>query len=411
MRSKGALRLKTKSTNNVTMPIEKLSQIGAIIVGLHFLFVTQIFAVSQLATESRSGPINVRTFVHYVNWYNGNNWNTTTFPANGLGEYDSWDPHVIAFHKSTFLKFDKTPLISWWGRDDRRGDAFLETFFSIPPVEHDGDVRVALLYEARGIFLKEGEEVIDFNSHEQRAQFVSDMIHLDRKYFSNLEFRDRFFRIEEKPVVFVWYSHAFSGPFQDAVGEARKYVDFYLIGSNFTLKGNFLDEWKEFIPAFDAISAYGAYDQDYLREFGGPNNKYITQYFTGAALWSRWLEENAPNTDLMLPMSFAFDNSRSENSTLSFYMNAYEASLFSQKVKLSIQCSMADNPIFKKVIPAIIFASFNEHFEGTAMERSTHYEDKTRPYYVYGDIYRDVFVDPIKRYSYVDPMVCESLLY
>ena len=370
-------------------------------------------------TQAISKPVRVTTLAHYANWYNGANFrNTTTFPTNGLGKYDSTDPYVIAFHKSTFFNAQrqdseggKIPLISWWGRDDSRGDEFLDIFFAVPPLNDEGDVQVSLLYEAKGILLEENEERIDFNRHETRARFVSDIIHLDRKYFSNPEHRDRFFRIDGRPVIFVWYSHAFRGPFQAVVSDARKYSDFYLIGSNFTLKGNLLDEWKEFIPAFDAISAYGAYDQQLLAEYGGPNEKYISQYFNGVALWSRWLAENAPDTDLILPMSFAFDNSKSEQQTMAFYMNTYEATLFAEKVRLAIECSLSGSPLFHKVIPTIIFASFNEHFEGTPLERSTHYEDKVRPYDVYGDIHRDIFLNPIAARTSIDPPRCESLLY
>ena len=371
------------------------------------------------ATQAISRPVRITTLAHYANWYNGTNFrNTTTVPANGLGEYESTDPYVIAFHKSTFFNAQrqdsqggKIPLISWWGRDDSRGDEFLDIFFAVPPLNHEGDVQVSLLYEARGLLLEENEEKVDFNRQETRARFISDIIHLDRKYFSNPEHRDRFFKIDGRPVIFVWYSHAFRGPFQEAVSDARKYADFYLIGSNFTLRGNLLDEWKEFIPAFDALSAYGAYDQHFLAEYGGPNEKYVSQYFNGAALWSRWLVENAPDTDLILPMSFAFDNSKSEQRTMAFYMNTYEATLFAKKVRLAIECSLSGNPIFHKVIPTIVFASFNEHFEGTPLERSTHYEDKVRPYHVYGDIYRDIFLSPIAARTYVDPPRCEGLLY
>ena len=365
------------------------------------------------AAQAISEPVRVTTLAHYVNWYNGTNFrNTTTLPANGLGAYDSTDPHVIAFHKSTFLRAGQTPLISWWGRDDSRGDEFLDIFFTIVPLDHKKrDVQVALLYEARGLLLEENAEKIDFNRQETRARFISDIVHLNSKYFSNPEDRDRFFTIDGRPVIFIWYSHAFVGPFDEAVSDARTYADFYLIGSNFTLQGNLLDEWKEFIPAFDAISAYGAYDQRFLSQYGGPNEKYLSQYFNGAALWSRWLAENAPDTDLILPMSFAFDNSKSEQRTTAFYMNTFEANLFAQMARLAIECSLSGSPLFDKVIPTIVFASFNEHFEGTPLERSTHYADKVRPYGVYGDIYRDIFLRPIDTHTSVDSARCEGLLY
>lgn len=364
------------------------------------------------ATEAVAPQVRVITFAHYVNWYTGTNFrDATTLPANGLGAYESRDPNVIAFHKSELLQGGKIPLISWWGKDDRRGNEFLDIFFSVPPLNGEDDIQVSLLYEARGILLGEDDETIDFNQHANRARFVADIIHLDRKYFSNPEYRDKFFKIEGKPVIFVWYSHAFKGPFQSAVSDARGYADFYLIGSNFTLQGNLLDEWQEFIPAFDAISAYGAYDPRFLAEFGGANENYVGQYFNGAALWSQWLEANAPYTDLILPMSFAFDNSKSENKTMDFYMNTYEATYFAERVRTAIECSLARNPIFRKVVPTIIFASFNEHFEGTPLERSTHYRDLARPYSHYDDIYREVFLLPITPQTRMDPARCEALLY
>jgi hypothetical protein len=92
-------------------------------------------------------------------------------------------------------------------------------------------------------------------------------------------------------------------------------------------------------------------------------------------------------------------------------MNTFEAALFAKKVRLAIECSLSGNPIFAKVIPTIVFASFNEHFEGTPLERSTHYEDKVRPYDAYGGIYRDVFLSLIAARTYIDPPRCEGLLY
>ena len=384
-----------------------------VIAALNFQASHQAHASAVVATAEAAAPqLHVRTLAHYVNWYTGTNFrDATTLPANGLGAYESTDPNVIAFHKSELLRGGKIPLISWWGKDDNRGDEFLDIFFSVPPLNHEEDIQVSLLYEARGILLGEDEEKIDFNQHAKRARFIADIIHLDRKYFSNPEHRDKFFRIEGKPVIFVWYSHAFKGPFHAVVADARRSADFYLIGSNFTLQGNLLDEWKEFLPAFDAISAYGAYDPRFLAEFGGANENYVGQYFNGAALWSQWLEANAPNTDLILPMSFAFDNSKSENQTMDFYMNTYEATYFAERVRTAIECSLARNPLFRKVVPTIIFASFNEHFEGTPLERSTHYRDQARPYFQYEDIYREVFLRPITRQTRMDPAGCEALLY
>ena len=116
-----------------------MSDAPRILVG--FLLTLVIAALSFPAShqahsaEAAAPQVRVTTLAHYVNWYTGTNFrDATTLPANGLGAYESRDPNVIAFHKSELLQGGKIPLISWWGKDDRRGDEFLDIFFSVPEV-------------------------------------------------------------------------------------------------------------------------------------------------------------------------------------------------------------------------------------------------------------------------------------
>ena len=76
---------------------------------------------------------------------------------------------------------------------------------------------------------------VDFDDPQIHALFVSDLVHFARKYFS----QKQYFRIDGRPVVYIWATWNFKGDVAAAVQEARQRVgalgyDLYLVGDEVT---------------------------------------------------------------------------------------------------------------------------------------------------------------------------------
>ena len=339
-----------------------------------------------------AGPIEVMAFAHYVNWLSQEDWGSKTASIPLSGTYDSDDPETIRLHNREFLEHGITPLISYWGQNHRAGDEFYDLYLSI-----ESPVKIGVLFEADRLLKRGRDGKIDFNDRENIGLFTDAMAHLDRKYFSNPKYRDRFARIDGKPVVFVWLTNAMRGPFQAAITAARQEEDFYLIGSNFNMATSILDEWKEFLPYLDAVSAYGTYDPYFINKFGGVDRNYVDQYMAGMRGWSKWLEENAPNTVIIPPMSFSYDDryDRPGSKNPNYFMDFRTANYFTSQVRLALECGANNDQYYRRVFNAVNITSFNEHFEGTAIEPSFHRGNMLVPQADYIEIASLAYSEPI----------------
>ncbi len=317
------------------------------------------------STESASASIPV--FAHYMDWAVANEdcWGpAASRPLLRPSGYASNDPAVIAAHNTEMTANGILPMISWWARDTYAGDEFLDLYLSMPGPQ------IGILYEALGPGrLKTSGESINMDDPENAGTFISDMEHLQEKYFSR--YPDRFYRIAGRPVVFIWISNAFTGPFDQVVARARQNVSFYLVGSDFTSPFGIKPGHESVIRAMDAISTYGGFDID---RYGSEMNvQYVADYRKAVLQWTRWLASNSPHTKLLLPMCFSYDDRKIPGRRQLHFTSSPEIALqFAQLVR-----TLITNPCEpERVLPLAFTTSYNEHFEGSAVEPSDLYGDR-----------------------------------
>jgi len=234
---------------------------------------------------------------HYANWWTipGQWAQAATRPKNGI--YSSDDPAVIVEHNRLMLAAGIVPLVSWWGAGALAGDRFLNQYLPI------AGPQLGLLYEAigEGRLAPNGSR-IDFNDGAVVAQFIGEMEHLRDAYFDGPS-GHRFFRVDGRPVVFIWITGAFRGPFDAVAAGVREFV--YLVGSEFHIPAYIPAGHGQIVRGLDAITAYGFYDTDrYPEEM---NDAFLAGYTNGIRQWREVLTAEAPGVQLIPPMTFAYD--------------------------------------------------------------------------------------------------------
>jgi hypothetical protein len=346
---------------------------------------------------SRSFPI--QRLAHYCNWHikcaDGpacDSWRyASTIPSlqdaqPGIG-YRSDDPGIIRAHNREMWANGITPLLSWWGPEaPAGGDAFLDTYLG--QWDAQAPVKPGVLYEVVGR-LKMVNDAVDFADPENAERFIRDVRYLSERFWSR--YPERFYRIDGRPVLFLWLSHAFRGPFDEVVARARREAPFYLIGSDFNLPSSFRPGLETVVRGLDAVSAYGIYSPPAAVRHGGwITEGYIEEYAAAVKEWSRWLSEHAPGTSLILPLQFAFDDHlvvppRNHPSIDSTPVMASKLALTAHGLIAQSQLECGN------IQPSILFVSYNEHFEGTAAEPSDRYGT------AWLDILRSAFATPVQR--------------
>ncbi len=343
-----------------------------------------------------SRPVYVQRFAHYTDWHTKcpqggacDSWNfASTIPFRhdnrpGVG-YASLDPAIIRDHNRELWTYGVVPLISWWGPDaDQGGDNFLDAYLAQWDPRYP--VRPGLLYEVLGR-LKVVDGIVDFDDPENANRFLSDLRHIQERYWSRHP--DRFFRLRGRPVLFIWLSQIFRGGFDQVMAQARREISFSVIGSEFSLPLFPRPGMEQVVRTEDAMSCYGIYSPPLAREHGGHvDAAYVSQFVQAAHFWSAWLDQNAPDTQLILPLQFAFDDHLvpgRDNPQLT--STPEEAQRLAAAAFDLIQESATGSG---RIAPFILFVSYNEPFEGTALEPNNRYGSD------FIDILHDAFIAPI----------------
>ncbi len=345
-------------------------------------------------------PSTFPVFAHYMDWATVPiGWDiASTMPIrrdNPAGGYDSKNPEVILQHNAEMQANGILPMVSWWERNSNSGDAILDLYLSIPGPQ------IGILYEAIGPgrmqFTGQSPVVvtnglswsrfgspagnIDLENPVHAEMFISDMQHLQEKYFSR--YPDRFYRIDGRPVVFIWISHAFVGPFDQVVARARERSSFYLVGSEFGVPWGVSRGHETVLRGMDAITSYGFYDP--VRYGLDMDARFLTDYKKAVDDWVLWLSRNSPRTKLILPMNFAYDDTLIPDRRGTVFRSSYEvARAYAQMVR----GLLADPCGSQRILQVAYLTSYNEHYEGTAVEPSKEYQDN------YLKIIRETFAVP-----------------
>lgn len=334
----------------------------------------------------------VYVLAHRVSWQASDGWPAASviplLRDDPRGGYASDNPAIISAINSMMSANGIWPMVSWWGPGERNvgGDHFMDRFLAQPGPP------LAILYEATGRLKNEfqltgvpedrGGSDIDFAKPVNADTFVADMVYLHQRYFTGPH-ADRFMRVDGRPVVFIWISHAFKGPFDEAVRRVRAQVPIYIIGSDFTTPMYTREGIESVVPALDAISTYGGYWWDH---YGlQMTEQYPKEYKQAVRDWSAWLEKHAPHVAIMPPMTFNYDERLIPGRHGYHFSSTPE---MARQLALAAREVIAD-PCQTRVLPVVFVVSYDECYEGTCIIPSEQHGS------AYQDVVREVFAEPI----------------
>lgn len=345
---------------------------------LALVLMVGVSAVASAQVADSAAVTTVPVFAHYADWWTvPGSWATAaTMPLrqdNPGGGYTSANPDIITAQNAEMIANGIVPLVSYWARDSYAGDAFLNLYLSIP------GPKIGILYEAVGPNrMVANNDTVSLADPKNADMFVSDMEHLQAEFFD--KYPDRFFRIDGRPVVFVWITQAFRGPFDQVVARARTKSAFYLIGSEFSVPFSERPDMLASIRGMDAITSYGFYDPARYGADIPPD--FLKDYSVAFTKWSLYLGEHAPNVRIIAPMGFAYDETRIPGRRGIHFGSSFQmARAYAEMVR-----SLAANPCGGRALPYAYITSYTEHAEGTAIEPTHEFGSG------YLDIIRETFL-------------------
>lgn len=319
--------------------------------------------------------------LHYVTWLDEEAWSfASTWPILDPKDpvprrYRSDDPEVMRRHNAQATHHGFVWLWSWWGRGAvLGGDGVLQRYLDEDPASA---VQLMILYEGGGILSADRDGFFSFDTARNSRLFVEDMAHLERAYFSNPRYAHRFFRIEGRPVVFVWVSRNFIGAWPEAVASARGEASFYLVGSEFGLglsedgrTALVRSNLAEATAPLDAVSGYGIYERAFVPPSGRLDAAYTARYAAAIRSWAEILLGVAPHAKFIPPLQFAYDDHyyRPEARNPSLVSDTQESLEVARATRALLDDARAGDPRYRNVLPIVLVVSWNEHIEGTAIE-------------------------------------------
>ncbi|MEW6456067.1 MAG: glycoside hydrolase family 99-like domain-containing protein [Acidobacteriota bacterium] len=212
------------------------------------------------------------------------------------------------------------------------------------------------------------EKAYDFDNKIVYNTFVSDLIHIGKKYFDDIDY----FRIDGKPVVWLYLSRVFKGNYEKALKDVREAFDYriYIIGDEI-FNTIALDKAEKRIKNFDAIGCYGiGIDSMYYRDEA--NTKEIADI--AIPIYKKWFKyvSNLRNVmgnpiDFIWPVQPQYDDDHIKDRPLNgeFFCDSPEDfEYFLKRTKEAID----ELPNGKGIV---FVTSFNEWYETTSVEASS----------------------------------------
>jgi prefoldin subunit 5 len=308
----------------------------------------------------------------YYLWYRRDlsNWKDGHKYTPLLGEYRSDDPIVMSKHIdwATGHGIDGF-LVSWTGYgygDLKYFDDNFKLFLNNPLSK---DVLIAILYESPGRLRTTGNPNApwekDVSSPENLQTLLSDFEYLAKTYFE----KGNYFRINSKPVIYIYDSAAFIGDVRVAINKLREHVrgsagfELYLISDHAhpsVLPGD-NKEWEERARSFDGITSWlGGYSGE-GRYLGGTYENQIRIVFSR---WGKWAGENSKK---LIPfITPEFDNRYVNWGCPNCIPLNRSPQLFEERINIALKHTQT---------PQIIFVgTWNDFFESTTLEPSREYE-------------------------------------
>jgi hypothetical protein len=171
--------------------------------------------------------------------------------APALGEYDSRDPATLAAHYRWAQRYGVDVFVcSWWSPGGYEDVTIRDHLLESPA---RGPTRIALLYESLTRLGGTTERIVVDDA--ARATLVADFDYFARTYFN----RPGYYRIDGRPVVFLYVSRLFRGDYAQALAAVRALVreryglELFLVGDEIDWDGK---PNRRRIRLFEAITAY-----------------------------------------------------------------------------------------------------------------------------------------------------------
>lgn len=157
-------------------------------------------------TNFTADPIATKRLVgthYYLWWGKDDNWADRYKYQPVLGSYDSGNRQVINQHIKWALEHGIHWFsIGWAGPNHTATKRLEEDFLKAKLADK---MKFSILYETRARFDPEGSQPIDMTSSQNEQRLKNDLAYIKKQYFS----RDNYLRINNKPVLFFYFSHAF----------------------------------------------------------------------------------------------------------------------------------------------------------------------------------------------------------
>lgn len=252
---------------------------------------------------------------HYYPWYRPGNFmlNQTIRAWPAIGPYDTSNPAVASQHldQAAYAGIDVF-FLEWTGpnpSDTGRIESEYDIDYGfLPALNSKPYVKYCIFYDqAIRMCVKYGkcttEEAFYFTNSDVYNTFISDLYHIQTKYFSDW----KYFRGNGSPVVWLYLARIYSGNWRGAITEVRNNAgwNIYLIAD---------DLWNTLDPAprwrrwnyFDAISCYGiGIDGNYYPD--GANVRTVADVAIPVYMtWASYVRENGQ--DFFWPLMAQYDD-------------------------------------------------------------------------------------------------------
>jgi hypothetical protein len=327
----------------------------------------------------RTKPIEILTN-HYT-WYSLP-WSDKANTVPLRGYYDSTDLAVIeAQNKEKNFFGLTTDCVSWWGPEAPSFLKFQEGYlkaanfrtrqfcfgYQIAARLRQSSALVRSPRESLGRLDPSGRPIegiwkkkyyFDFADPYNRDTFLSDIEFLGT-YFGE----ENYHRIDGRPVIYIWLDNLKN--FGNVSRQVRRKV--YLIGSEPILFPPEPSETERLDRPnwYDAITCYGINPVVVAKTYRTLNADFLAEYTRCVRTYVWLLKTRAPETKLLLPVQFTYHDNRGN----------YDPKDGRCRV---LTCEKEEGPafldrvrsLFEEVprITGILVTSYNEHYEGTAVE-------------------------------------------
>jgi hypothetical protein len=328
----------------------------------------------MLTLAPLSGSAQVTAIAHVCTWLDTGNdsWkqaSTIPWRSEGLGiGYSAINPKMMLQQATEMRQYGITPLLSWWGPDvPRGGDNYLDAWSSTV-----NDLPAVILYEGQGRLRQDDDGWWTIDARDNARTLREDLTHLYRKYWTSRP--SQWYRRNNKFVVYLWPLHAMRGDLKAVLDELPFRDALYVVGTEFDGLRLPSDVRAPMISGVDAITGYGFYNRPLMARTGGVlSDELIAEYRFASLSWQEYLAAHHPGVELILPLQFSFDDRNVPGRVNPVYEASPEQA---QKLIAEMRQIIGHFHVTCGNVPAMItLASYNEHFEGSAIEPNDRYGD------------------------------------